>query len=507
MPPTAPVPDAPREGRVTQGSPRPQAQHHRVRTAASWVGHHRTVLLIAFAFTVMADPVSSVAYAIEAALRALGGDLSLLIATMGVVVGIIALVVANYYELVARFPQGGGAAAASGAAFGEGVAFLPLGALVVDFVLTISVSVAAGTSAIVAYFPAAHTVRVPLALGLLLVVAALTWFGHWGRILFAVFTLSFVGIGVALLISGFAKPAVAVAASGGHASAFGAFSVMLAFPVGMALATGVEAPSSAIAQLGQLDDAGRRHFGRVTLVLTLLIVGGLTMGITTLAVRLGVGVPPANSTQIGDVARAAGSRSLFALFQVASAVLLLAAASSSFQAGPGLLKALARVDRLDGTHVGILPSWLGRTNRHHTPYWAGLVYLVVSAAVIVAAGARDQELVLFYAVAVFISFLAGLLAMLKFSHVEKRRGLLLLNAAGTIAVGFTLAVNLLRGYPLVSLGAALLIAGVFYWLWVRAGRPRGVSQIEKLVEQQVGEEQDEGCEMPGGGLSGGVPSG
>ncbi len=234
---------------------------------------------------------------------------------------------------------------------------------------------------------------------------------------------------------------------------------MLAFPVGMALATGVEAPSSAIAQLGQLDDAGRKFFGRVTLWLTLLIVGGLTMGITALAVRLGIGIPPANSTQIGDVARAAGSPALFAAFQAASAVLLLAASSSSFQAGPGLLKALARADRLDGSRIGILPAWMGRTNRHHTPYWAGLVYLLVSAAVIVAAGARDQELVLFYAVAVFLSFLAGLLAMLKFSLAEHRRRWIVVNGLGAVLVGFTLVVNLLRGYPLVSFAAALLIAG------------------------------------------------
>jgi amino acid transporter len=468
---------------------RPPTMRGRTEAATQWLAHHRTVLLIAFAFTVMADPVSSVAYAIEAALRALGGDLSLLIATMSVVVIIIAIVVANYFELVARFPQGGGAAAASGVAFGEGVAFLPLGALVVDFVLTIAVSVAAGTSAIVAYFPSAHTLRVPIALGLLVLVAALTWFGHWGRILFALMTLSFVGIATVLLVSGFSKPSVAHAASSGHASGVAAFSVMLAFPVGMALATGVEAPSSAIAQLGQLDDAGRRRFGRVTLALTLLIVGGLTLGITTLAVRLQIGVPPPDSTQIGDVARAAGSHTLFALFQAASAVLLLAAASSSFQAGPGLLKALARGTRGDGAvRVGILPSWLGRTNSHHTPYWAGLLYLLVSAAVIVAAGARDQELVLFYAVAVFISFLAGLLAMLRFSLAEHRRRSALLNGLGTVAVGFTLAVNLLRGYPLVSLGAALLIAGVFYWLWVHAGRPRGISQIERLAEEASGEQ-------------------
>jgi cytochrome c biogenesis protein CcdA len=87
----------------------------------------RLVLLLAFAFTVMGDPVSSVAYAIEAALRALHGNLGLLMVTMGVVLGIIALVSLNYHQLYARFPEGGGDAAATGAAFGEGWAFLPLG--------------------------------------------------------------------------------------------------------------------------------------------------------------------------------------------------------------------------------------------------------------------------------------------------------------------------------------------------------------------------------------------
>ena len=80
-----------------------------------------------------------------------------------------------------------------------------MGALVVDFVLTISISVAAGTSAIVAYFPAAHSYRVPLALGLLVLVFVLTWFGHWGRIVFAIMTLAFVAIGTMLLISGFSS--------------------------------------------------------------------------------------------------------------------------------------------------------------------------------------------------------------------------------------------------------------------------------------------------------------
>jgi hypothetical protein len=69
---------------------------------------------LAFAFAVMADPVSSVAYAIEAALRALNGDLALLVPAMILVVAIVALVIVNYRPLVARYPRGGGAPAAVG---------------------------------------------------------------------------------------------------------------------------------------------------------------------------------------------------------------------------------------------------------------------------------------------------------------------------------------------------------------------------------------------------------
>jgi amino acid transporter len=67
----------------------------------------------------MADPVFSVAYAIEAALRSLNGNLALLTPTMALVIAIIGLVIMNYHQLIARFPDGGGAAAAAGKAFGE----------------------------------------------------------------------------------------------------------------------------------------------------------------------------------------------------------------------------------------------------------------------------------------------------------------------------------------------------------------------------------------------------
>ena len=436
----------------------------------------RAVLLFAFAFSVMGDPVSSVAYAIEAALRALHGDLALLLPSMGVVLAVVLVVSFNYHSLYERFPEGGGDAAATGRAFGEGWAFLPLGALIVDYALTIAISAAAGASAAIAYVPRLEPGRVPLTLVLLAVVAGLTMFGHGGRSLFALMTVAFVAVGSVVIGAAFLGPVshghAPLHASGGHGPSI---AVLLAFPVAMALATGVEAPSSAIAQLGQLDDAGRRRFGRITLWSMLAIVLWLSVGLSAAAVHLRIGIPPHDSTQIAETARAAvGGGGLFAAFQLTTGALLLAAASSSFQAGPGVLKALA----IGGGGTGVLPARLAITNRHHTPYWGVVLFLAAAGVIAVGAGGHEQRLVLFYAVAVFIAFLGGLLSMTRFFVAERRWLLCATSAVGAVAVAVTLCVNLARGYPIASLAAALAIAAVLHHFWVRAGRPRGVSDAE-----------------------------
>ncbi len=432
----------------------------------------------------MGDPVSSVAYAIEAALRALHGDLALLVVTMAVVMGIVALVDVNYHQLIGHFPRGGGSAAAAARSFGDAWSFIPLGALIVDYALTIAISVAAGSSAIIAYVPQLAASRIPIALALTVLVGVLTLFGHGGRAIFAAMTITFVGIAAAVLVHGFLAPVSVgpVTPVLGGAQHSPPLAVLLAFPVGMALATGTEAPSSAIAQLGQIDDRSRVDFGRITIWLTLGIVMFLTLGLAVLAVRLHAGIPPADSTQIAVIAAdAVGKGGLYAAFQIASALILLSAANSSFNAGPGLLKALARSEKGDGG-FGILPVRLSRTNRHHTPYWGVAVFLAVSAALVIAARGQDQVLVLFYAVAVFLSFLFGLLAMAVTSWREGRWGLVIVNVVGSGLVGLTLGVDLIRIYPIASLVGALLIAVVLYWRWVRAGRPRGVSDIESVAE-------------------------
>lgn len=446
----------------------------------------KAMLFFAFAFAVMADPVSSVAYAIEAALRALNGHLELLMATMSIVIGIIALVTLNYWQLVKTFPEGGGSPEAAGRAFGEEWTFLPIGALIVDFALTIAISIAAAGSALIAYVPALASERIPLAMGLLLLVAALTWFGHGGRLVFGVMTTLFVIASIAVLWGGWVSPHTTHASSPITGSASPALvAVILAFPVAMALATGTEAPATSIAQLGQLDNRGRWRFGRGTLGLTILIVGGLTLGLTALAVHLNVGIPGADSTQIADLARAAvGGGGLFGFFQLSSSFLLLAAAASSFQAGPGLLKALARTWP-DGT-PGLLPKRLANVNEHHTPVLAVIVYTVISAVIILAASGQEQVLVLVYAVAVFVSFLAGLMAMARFSRQQGLRLFLAINLIAAAVVAFTLVVNLARGYPLISIAATLLIGGFLHYRWAREGRPRGIESVERSAESDDG---------------------
>ena len=175
-------------------------------------GRTRGVLFFAFAFAVMADPVSSVAYAIEAALRALGGHLNLLLPTMGLVIGVIALVTLNYWQLVRAFPQGGGSPEAAGRAFGEQWSFLPIGALVVDFALTIAISIAAAGSALIAYVPALAPAA-SRSRSRCVAVAALTWFGHGGRLIFAVMTCLFIVASIAVLWLGW----VSRHATHGHA--------------------------------------------------------------------------------------------------------------------------------------------------------------------------------------------------------------------------------------------------------------------------------------------------
>lgn len=429
-------------------------------------------LFVAFAFTVMADPVSSVAYAMEAALHELDGDLSHLVVTMTLVVVTIAVVAAGYHQLIGRFPDGGGGPEGLATAFGEGWAFLPVGALLVDFTLTIAVSCAAGAAALIAYVPELASHRTLLALGLAILVALGTLLGHRGRVVFATATLAFIALALVLIVRGALLPPGATAPAVIGDSAI--VPIFLAMPLGMALATGVEAPSNAVAQLGQLDARGRRLFGQLTLWMMLAVVGGLTISLAVIGVRLGVGPPASDSTLLADIAgRATGKDGMFAAFQLASVALLLAAAASSYLAGSGLLKALA----LHGAGGGLLPRSLGRVNRFYAPPVGVAILAVTSTGLIALAEGRDQEIVQYYAVAVFASFLGAMVACAVLAHRDRRLGAFAVDVLGVGLVGMVLVLNMRRVGPLISLAAAGAISLALYGIWVRRGRPSGVATL------------------------------
>jgi len=439
----------------------------------------RVHLFVAFAFTVMADPISSVAYAIEAPLRELEGDTASLFLAMGIVVAIIAVVAATYHQLIGRFPAGGGGPKGVAAAFGEGWAFVPLGALLVDFTLTVAISTAAAAAAIVAYFPELAGARTGLAIGLATAVALGVLAGHRGRIAFALATQAFLILAAVLIVAAIGADPVPSSAptreDGAPLLAHAALlPVLAAVPLGMALATGLEAPSDAIAQLPQLGDGARRVFGRLTLWLMVAIVGGLTLALAALTIKLGIGIPPDDSTLLAEIARrATGEGPLFAAFQGASALLLLAAAASSYLAGSGVLKALAL---LGDARSGLLPRRFAVINRFLVPQWGVALMLAVAAAMVLAAGGHEQELVQFYAVSVFASFLAATVGCARLSHREGRRGALAVNVAGAALVAAVLALNLTRLDAAIALAASGGVALLLWRVWVRRGRPGGLGE-------------------------------
>lgn len=111
-----------------------------------------------------------------------------------------------------------------------------------------------------------------------------------------------------------------------------------------------------------------------------------------------------------------------------------------------------------------------------------VLFLVASGAVVVAGGGRDQ-LVLFYAVAVFVSFLAELLALARLALADGALLGLVIGGLGALVVAFVLVVDMTRVDADISLAVTLLLAGGLYLAWVRAaGRPRGIARAEAEAE-------------------------
>ncbi|HEX4246685.1 MAG TPA: APC family permease [Pseudonocardia sp.] len=366
------------------------------------------------------DPISSVAYATEQIVLVLAaGGLAALTLTPWVglaVVVLLAVVVASYRQTCYAYPSGGGAFVVSRDNLGESASLIAGSALLVDYVMTVAVSVVSGvvaiTSAIRSLAP--HAVLLSVGFVVLLVLANLRGTKESGRA-FALPTYAFIGLtllmfgiaavkalhGTLPLAESASQPIDPTVRTGG---VFTLILLVRAFASGCTALTGVEAISNGVPAFQK----PKSRNAAVTLVLMGTIAIVMFIGITLLAVVLKARADPSgNPSVISQLAAAVfgGSTPLFYLFQAATAGILVLAANTAFNGFPVLASILAK-DRY-------LPRQLA--NRGDRLVFSNGVLLLAgfAAALIIGFDANIDKLIQLYIIGVFTSFTLSQFGMVR----------------------------------------------------------------------------------------------
>jgi amino acid transporter len=436
------------------------------------------------------DPLSSVAYATESILKVLTlGGLAYLYLTpwvAGAVVVLLVVVIASYRQVVHAYPGGGGSYEVVTRNLGQGAGMIVAASLMVDYVMTVAVSVAAGVDNIISALPGLNAQRVPLAVGFvaLLTVMNLRGVRESGRA-FAAPTYLFVASILGMVATGLVRTVLGdapVAASAGYeirAERLGltglafAFLLLRAFSSGCTALTGVEAISNGVPAF---RPPKARNAARTLVVMGALAVS-MFVGITVLAIVSRVHVAEnacdlvgfagncatdAQQTVIAQLAASVfGSNSLlFFVVQAATALVLILAANTAYNGFPMLASILAK--------HRLMPTQLG-TRGDRLAYSNGIVALaVVAGALIVAYHADVDDLLHLYILGVFTSFTLSQVGMVRHwnrelayvvapgvrSHVQLARAI---NALGAVATGLVLVIVLVTKF---TGGAYLVVIAV-----------------------------------------------
>jgi amino acid transporter len=387
------------------------------------------------------DALSSSAYATEEIL------FILILAGMGALhtavpisVGIallLAIVVGSYRQTILAYPSAGGAYIVSRENLGVYPSLVAGAALLTDYVLTVSVSVAAGIAALTSAIPPLHPYRVELCLlGVLGVsVANLRGVRESGRV-FAVPTYAFIGSyllmigwGVVVWLRGTppaSGEAAAVTVPAGT-EVLTIFLVLRAFASGCVALTGIEAVSNGVPAFRPPEARNARQ----VLVLLGTVLISFFIGITFLAHVFGL-VPAEQETINSQLARRVfgGGSLLYYVVQAMTMLILVLAANTSFADFPRLSSFMAR-DRFMPRQFGSRGDRLAFSN--------GIVILaVLSAILLIIFKADTHALIPLYAVGVFVSFTLSQMGMVRywFRHRERRWTLrAMLNGLGAAATG------------------------------------------------------------------------
>ena len=390
------------------------------------------------------DALSSVAYATEEILLVLvvagTAALGLSLPIASTIVLLLAIVATSYYQTVHGYPSGGGAYIVAHENLGVWPGLTAGASLLIDYVLTVAVSVTAGIAAITSAFPALLPYRIPLCLlGIFLVAWANLRGVRESGTLFAIPTYSFLLVVTTMIVVGLVRlatgglqpvPAAAAAPLGGLQGVT-LFLVLRAFSSGCAAMTGIEAISNGVTAFRkpEADNAGK------TLLAMALLLAATFLGISVLARATAV-VPLEHETVVSQIGRQVfGSGPLYLALQVTTSFILLLAANTSFAGFPRLTAILAR-DRYLPRQLTNLGDRLVFTN--------GVVTLAVLASVLVILfGGETHRLIPLYAVGVFLSFTLSQAGMVRHWRRQGSSGWqwkAAINGLGAVATGIVLVV-------------------------------------------------------------------
>jgi len=386
------------------------------------------------------DGISSSAYGTEEILIELirGGlgvaAFALILPLTGVVLFVMALVVLSYREVVTVYTRAGGSYVVARENFGPRVAQIAAVALLIDYVVTVAVQIAAGTAAVAsAIRPLNHPellTGISIGVVLLMLYGNLRGIREAGRT-FAVPTYLFASVMILVIVVGLFKEffgrlplyqphaGVYTAAHGPNHNtliSIGLIFVLLrAFANGGSSLTGIEAVSNAVSAFRPPEGINARR----VLVIEGLILGTLVAGVSWLAhvthaTPYKSGVPTVISQEASLVfGPSTFGHVMYIVVQAATALILYTGGNTSFNGFPFLASFVAE--------DAFLPRWLTKRG-HRLVFSNGIIVLaVLSCALLAAAGANVNALVPFYALGVFTAFTMAGFGMAKYHHVHKER--------------------------------------------------------------------------------------
>ncbi|MGW0229586.1 APC family permease [Actinopolymorpha singaporensis] len=432
------------------------------------------------------DALTSVAYGPEAIIGILAlagaGALSLLLPITGAIVALLAILVFSYRQVIDAYPGGGGTYAVCRANFGRTVRLLAAAALVVDYTLTVAVSIAAGVGALVSAFPGLRPATVPLCLGFLAVITVLNLrgLGDTARafllptMVFIVGMLAIIGIGlVHPLAVGSPQPGRPLLVEHGIETV-SVLLVLRAFSAGCSALTGVEAIANGVPMFRQ----PRVVRAKRTELLLGAILGTMLLGLAILAARWHVGPRTGQTVLSQIIAISVGRDWAYYVMSLTITLVLALAANTSFGGLPVLASLVARDNYLP--HLFSL-----RDDRQ--VYGFGIWALaVLSGALLLAVGGNTLALIPLFAIGVFTGFTlsqAGLVRHWLRSRPPRWRHRAIINGFGAVVTAVCTVVFLVTKFTAGAWVVVLAVPALMYTFvrihryYEHAGRALGLGVV------------------------------